>query len=99
VEEAARAAAELESTLDRAIRSSIAQRDRLEDELAAVTDHIARLESIRARSSGRNTEPVITAGSSSDDAPHAAAGADDHASAEGHWLDLSTRREDSALSP
>lgn len=53
-DEAARAAAELESTIDQAIRSSLLERDRLEEELAAVLDHIARLESIRARSSGRD---------------------------------------------
>ena len=53
-DEAARAAAELESTLDEAIRKSIGERDRLEEELAVVADHISRLESIRARSAGRN---------------------------------------------
>jgi hypothetical protein len=60
-EEAARAAAELESTVDQAIRSSLAERDRLEDELAAVLDHIARLESIRARSSNRGTNVTAAA--------------------------------------
>jgi len=60
-DEAARAAAELESTLDEAIRKSIGERDRLEEELAVVADHISRLESIRARSAGRNTRVTVTA--------------------------------------
>lgn len=60
-EEAARAAAELESTVDQAIRSSLVERDRLEGELAAVLDHIARLESIRARSSSRGTAVTAVA--------------------------------------
>jgi len=60
-DEAARAAAELDSTLDQAIRKSIDERDRLEEELAVVTDHIGRLESIRARSAGRNGRVTVTA--------------------------------------
>jgi len=60
-DEAARAAAELDSTLDQAIRKSIDDRDRLEDELAAVVDHITRLEAIRTRSAGRNTAVTVTA--------------------------------------
>ena len=51
-DEAASAAADLESVLGESIAKAIATRDRLEDELAVVTDHLTRLESMRARSSG-----------------------------------------------
>ena len=60
-DEAARAAAELESTLDQAIRKAIDERDRLEEELAAVVDHIAKLEAIRTRSGKRNSAVTLTA--------------------------------------
>jgi septal ring factor EnvC (AmiA/AmiB activator) len=52
-EEAARAASELESTLAESIRASVEKRDRLEEELALVIDHISRLEAMRAKSAGR----------------------------------------------
>jgi len=55
-EEAERAASELEATLDQGIRNAIEKRDRIEEELAAVLDHLARLEAIRARSSGRTAD-------------------------------------------
>ena len=54
---AARAASELEAVLDESIGKAIATRDRLEDELAVVVDHISRLEAVRSRSS-RATKPV-----------------------------------------
>ena len=77
-DEAARAAAELESTLDQAIRSALGERDRLEDELAAVLDHIARLESIRARSSSRGTHVIAATD------PRAAEEPDDEAEVVAH---------------
>lgn len=52
VEEAAVAAAELERITAASISTAIATRDRLEEELAIVVDHITRLEAIRARSAG-----------------------------------------------
>ena len=57
-EEAARAASELESVLNESIGKAIATRDRLEEELAVVIDHISRLEAVRSRSS-RTTTPVV----------------------------------------
>lgn len=61
IDEAARAAAELDSTLDQSIRKSFAERDRLEEELAASIDHNARFESVRARSADRNGSVTVTA--------------------------------------
>lgn len=52
-DEAARAASELETTLAESIRASLEKRDRLEEELALVLDHISRLEAMRAKSAGR----------------------------------------------
>jgi hypothetical protein len=57
-DEAARAASELESVLNESIGKAIATRDRLEEELAVVIDHISRLEAVRSRSS-RTTTPVV----------------------------------------
>ena len=58
-DEAARAASELESVLGESIAKAIATRDRLEDELAVVTDHINRLETMRARSSKTSCAPTV----------------------------------------
>jgi chromosome segregation ATPase len=55
---AARAAAELESVLSQSIGKAVATRDQLEEELAAVVDHISRLEAVRSRSSRATTAPV-----------------------------------------
>jgi septal ring factor EnvC (AmiA/AmiB activator) len=102
-DEAARAAAELESTLDQAIRTSLAERDRLEDELAAVLDHIARLEAIRTRSSGRDDVVVTTSRAHGED--HEIQIASDETAEDSvslpdqHWRDLIRSREDSAISP
>lgn len=52
-DEAARAASELETTLAESIRASLEKRDRLEEELALVVDHISRLETMRATSASR----------------------------------------------
>jgi hypothetical protein len=49
IDEARRAASDLERVLDGSIAAAVAERDRLEDELAAVLDHLARLESMRGR--------------------------------------------------
>ena len=57
-EKAARAASELESVLNESIGKAIATRDRLEEELAAVIDHISRLEAVRSRSSRTTTAPI-----------------------------------------
>ncbi len=71
-EEADRAASELEATLEQGIRNAIEQRDRLEEELAAVLDHLARLEAIRARSGGRRDAevpaPTVDLGAASSEA-------------------------------
>ena len=97
-DEAARAAAELESTLGQAIDTSLAERDRLEDELAAVLDHIARLEAIRTRSSSRGGDVIVSAGPA--DADHdihiATEGEDPVALPDKHWRDLIRSREDTA---
>jgi DNA repair exonuclease SbcCD ATPase subunit len=58
-EKAARAASELESVLNESIGKAIATRDRLEDELAVVVDHISRLEAVRARSSRTTTPDAV----------------------------------------
>jgi DNA repair exonuclease SbcCD ATPase subunit len=57
-EKAARAASELESVLNESIGKAIATRDRLEEELAAVIDHISRLEAVRSRSSRATPAPA-----------------------------------------
>jgi len=58
-DEAARAASELESVLGESIAKAIATRDRLEDELAVVTDHIDRLETMRARSAKTSSATTV----------------------------------------
>jgi hypothetical protein len=63
---AARAAAELESVLNESIGKSIATRDRLEEKLAAVIDHISRLEAVRSRSSRATTTPISLEGDGDD---------------------------------
>jgi hypothetical protein len=55
---AASAASELESVLNESIGKAIATRDRLEEELAAVVDHISRLEAVRSRSSRATPAPI-----------------------------------------
>lgn len=103
-DEAARAAAELESTLDQAIRKSIDDRDRLEEELAAVVDHITRLESIRARSGGRNTAVTVTAvprlsEERDEDTLEASEGSEAKEAYEGQWYELMKSRDgDTAFS-
>ena len=98
-DDAARAAAELESTLDEAIRKSIDERDRLEEELAAVVDHIARLESIRARSAGRNGRVTVTAAPQLSDLGEADAETDEQVDYVSRWSELTKSRDgDSALS-
>jgi hypothetical protein len=57
-EKAARAASELESVLNESIGKAIARRDQLEEELAAVIDHISRLEAVRSRSSRATPAPI-----------------------------------------
>ena len=105
-DEAAKAAAELDSTLDHAIRKSIDERDRLEEELTVVADHISRLESIRARSAGRNGRVTVTAAPQVSDLGEegsfaVAAGAETDESADyvSRWSELTKSRDgDTALS-
>jgi septal ring factor EnvC (AmiA/AmiB activator) len=105
-DEAAKAAAELDSTLDHAIRKSIDERDRLEEELAVVADHISRLESIRARSAGRNGRVTVTAapqlsemGEESSFAVAEGAETDESADYVSRWSELTKSRDgDTALS-
>jgi septal ring factor EnvC (AmiA/AmiB activator) len=105
-DEAAKAAAGLDSTLDHAIRKSIDERDRLEEELAVVADHISRLESIRARSAGRNARVTVTAAPQLSDLSEegsfaVAEGAETDESADyvSRWSELTKSRDgDSALS-
>jgi hypothetical protein len=67
-DEAARAASELESVLGESIDKAISTRDRLEDELAVVTDHISRLEAMRARSERTSGAPTVqTVGAGAED--------------------------------
>jgi hypothetical protein len=96
-DEADRAAFELEATLDQGIRNAIEQRDRIEEELAAVLDHLARLEAIRARSSGRATvaadpaPPVDLEAASSEPSSTDGEGAEAY---EDKWYELMKSRDD-----
>ena len=103
-DEAERAATELGAVLHGAIERAIARRDALEDELAAVLDHIARLEAMRARSLASGAPQRIDIPHASTDEPNASN--DDRgdpgevAKYEDQWQQLMrSREEDSALSP
>lgn len=64
-DQAARAAADLEAVLGESIAKVVATRDRLEEELAVVQDHLGRLESMRARSAGGTTSAASAASTAS----------------------------------
>ncbi len=100
-DEATRAASELESVLGDSIGKAISKRDRLEEELAAVLDHIARLEAIRARSTGEAASVAVRSGSTApivhtdDEAPE-----DDGQRGSAHedqWHELMKSRDDGAF--
>jgi chromosome segregation ATPase len=108
-EEANRAASELEATLEHGIRNAIEQRDRLEEELAAVLDHLARLEAIRARSGGRRdavepartvdleaapSEPAVSEAAASESPATEAEATEAY---EDKWYELMKSRDDSAF--
>ncbi|HWC71955.1 MAG TPA: hypothetical protein VG993_12400 [Actinomycetota bacterium] len=99
-EEAARAASELETTLEHGIRTALEERDRLEGELAAVLDHIARLEAMRARSSGRvadgasTAEPAPTIDLDREAPPPSSTGDGGTEAYEDKWYELMRSRDD-----
>jgi chromosome segregation ATPase len=98
-DEAARAASELEATLEQGIRTALEERDRLEEELAAVVDHITRLETIRTRSSGRADPSAAPESAPTIDldreAPEPSGTSDEQTAAyEDKWYELMKSRDD-----
>jgi hypothetical protein len=92
-EKAARAASELESVLNESIGKAIATRDRLEEELAAVVDHISRLEAVRFRSSRATSSPISPEGG---DTPSPALEPDGEKTGQAYeeqWYELMKSRE------
>jgi len=93
-EKAARAASELESVLNESIGKAIATRDRLEEELAVVIDHISRLEAVRSRSSRPPTAPISLEDGGNPLSPALETGVERAGEAhEEQWYDLMKSRE------
>ena len=94
-DEASRAASELRAVLDSSIEKAIARRDQLEEELAVVLDHIARLEAMRNRSSGTPETTVETPEIHRAESTVDLADDDGAAAYAGRWDDLTKSRDGS----
>jgi len=100
VDEAARAAAELDSVVNESVQKAIVRRDQLEEELAAVVDHIARLEAMRSRPAAQAStlDAPVTGPVAQGDEVEQGSADDDAAAYEDSWYEqLKSRNGKSAF--